>query len=279
MEQIASYDLHVHTKNSDGENTIPEIAAMARAAGLSGFAITDHDTVGSKEEEEFANLCDLDILLGVEFATDISNMHFTAYMRTWQNNALRDFLEGQRRTRRESLIKAADKANEIGVAVDKEVLFSDFVNDSAPGRPHLAAYLVHTGAVKDREEAFSKYLDYGKPLYMPKERIHFKELIKRAHSEFNCLIFLAHPFLIRREKEDILKLIDEIVGEGVDGLEAYYPKHSPEETKYLLDLCEKHGLLVSGGSDFHGLSIKPDAALGKAGVDETAFEKIRQYLK
>ena len=269
------YDLHTHSQNSDGQYSINELLKMAESAGLKGLGITDHDSLGSKTDENTINeFGSVKGVLGVEFATDISNLHLVGYMRTWNNSPLKKFLSTQKEARERAAMNTLKKANEMGFSMNYETLIKKYTKGAAIGRPHIAHYLVDLNIVSGIREAFDKYLKIGMPLYIEKKRIGFEELIKKAKSEFNIIIGLAHPFYMDRKSDEIYKIIDRAIEFNIDGIEVHYAGHTKDQVHYLNQLCEARGLLKLGGSDFHGEKIKSDVTLGSGGLFEEDFFKL-----
>ena len=281
MEQIMKYpyDLHLHTTNSDGEYTIKKIIAKAKKNGLNGIAITDHDVLGSIEDEKIIDENELPIVKGVEFATDISNMHFVGYMKSWQNEKLGNFLVGQCEARNIAAQKTIEKANKLfNKKMDFDTLISKYAKNTSIGRPHIARYMYELGIVNSVPEAFAHFLKKGKPLYVPKNRINFKDLIRQAKEEFKIIIGLAHPFLINADRFTIKKLILETIDCGIDGIEVNYSDHSDTERNELKKICENNGLLIFGGSDFHGEKSKPNIKIGDGGVLKEDFITLQEAI-
>ena len=274
------YDMHTHSTNSDGEYSIKDLLKKAEVLGLKAIGITDHDTLGSLSDETFIkNNHHIKGILGVEFATDISNLHLVGYMKTWQNKTLRNFLLTQKEARENAAKRTVQLANNLGFDLDYSTLKEKYAKGASIGRPHIAKYLVDKKIVANVREAFDIYLKEGKPLYIAKKRINFKELIPKAKKEFNIIIGLAHPFFMNRPVSQIYKIIDEIIEYGIDGIEVHYAGHTEEQIKYLDKLCDEKHLLKLGGSDFHGEGVKPDVKLGAGGIFEKDFYKLVRRIE
>ncbi|MCK5399848.1 PHP domain-containing protein, partial [bacterium] len=276
---IFEYDLHIHTTNSDGELSLEALTEHAIDCGLKGIAITDHDAVGSREQMEFVNNSPLDIIPGIEFATDIANMHLVGYMKDWNNSTLIGFLKEQRAARTAAAEETLKRALDLGIALDWDVLVKDYAKDSPVGRPHIAKYLVDKGHAETVPDAFVRYLGKNRPLYVRKKRYPFARIIDLAKNEFNIIIGLAHPYLIDGDPARIKELINKCVELGIDGIEVHYSGHTEQQIRYLEEICSKHGLLMFGGSDFHGRSIKPDVSLGDGGVFLKDFNLLKDALR
>lgn len=263
-------DLHIHTTASDGEYTPEEIVAMSKTLGLKTIAITDHDSVSAVARALTAGKeVDLEVVPGVEiscvFAGD--EVHILGYFIDPCHPellALLAELEGSRHTRMELMIR---KANHMGFKIKA----ADIHYDGIPGRAHFGRALVRGGYVRDMREAFSKYLKLNGPLYVPRFDISPGEIIKKIKTA-GGVASLAHPGLIKDRRT-----IGKIVDLGLEGIEAYYPLHSKKQIKEYLRLAQKHTLIPTGGSDFHGPKNK-DTPLGAAGIEQAMVEKLKERI-
>ncbi len=270
-------DLHNHTKCSDGTDTPCELCQKAKKMGLSAIAITDHNTVeGIFEFEKCAKEMGLDYILGSEITTEYLNkdVHILA-MGINANNAhiLADFTNEIQETKRDGNLNLAKNLRGGGYEIyleDLEKRFGENIN-----RAHFAKALVEIGAVSTIKEAFDGILKEGGGFYTPSER---KDMYKTVTQilEWGCIPVLAHP-LLSFTQEILEEILPKLKEAGLVGMEAYYPKFTPEQTEYLLSLCEKYDLIPSGGSDYHGTN-KTDADLGSAFVPYSCYEKLSSKM-
>ena len=270
-------DLHTHTNGSDGTDTPYELCQNAKKIGLSAIAITDHNTVKRIFEfEKCAKEMDLDYILGSEITTEHNGkeVHMLC-MCINENNAHcgADFTDKMQKSKRSGNLNLAKNLRAIGYEIyleDLEKRFGDNIN-----RAHFAKTLVEIGAVGTMKEAFSGILKEGNGIYFPSERPATVDAIKHI-KEWKCVPVLAHPLLNFTEEslEEALPLFKEA---GLIGMEAYYSKFTNEQTDYLLSLCQKHDLIASGGSDYHGAN-KTDADLGSAYVPYSCYENLKKAL-
>ena len=270
-------DLHTHTNGSDGTDTPYELCKNAKSLGLNAIAITDHNTVKKIFEfEKHAKEMDLDYILGSEITTEYEGKEVHVLcMFINENNAhcVADFTDYMQKTKKEGNLNLAKKLREGGYQIyleDLETRYGENIN-----RAHFAKTLVEMGAVKTMKEAFDGILKEGNGFYTPSERpstVHTIEQIK----SWKCIPVLAHPLLnFTKEKlEEALPLFKQA---GLVGMEAYYPKFAPEQTDYLLSLCQKYTLIASGGSDYHGTN-KTDADLGSAFAPYSCYENLKHSL-
>lgn len=256
-------DLHIHTTASDGQYTPSEIAAKAAQLGLSVFAITDHDTVaGIAEGRRAAEKLGIFMLSGIEISTfDKEEIHMLGYGIEETNARLLFWCRAFAAEREGRGRKMCDYLAGLGISVDWDEIL-EIAGEANISRPHFAAYLQRHGYVKERKEAFQKYLDTpefhratDRKLPTPQEAI---DLIHQAGGR----AVLAHPGLLKMSDENQERLIRCCREHGLDGLECYYGKHTKEQTSYYLGLAKELGLMVTAGSDFHGEKVKPDVKLG-----------------
>lgn len=256
-------DLHAHSTASDGSLPPTEAVKAAHAAGLAAFALTDHDTLaGIAEAQVAADACGLRLIPGVELSVHQGSeeVHLLG-LHIRDVPQLQERLEifrGFRRTRAEMMV---EKLNAAGVPVTFEAVLNEAAG-GAIGRPHVARALVAGGYVRDMREAFDRWLGAAKPAYVDKERLDIADGIKIIHEAGGIAVY-AHPGAEgRREK------IEPLVAAGLDGIEVRHPSHSREDELRLASLAGFFGLVVSGGSDWHG-AMQGGRVLGSMHVPST----------
>ncbi len=242
-------DLHIHTTASDGLFTPSKLLKESEEAELKVISITDHDSVDNIPEIlRVFDASQTRVIPGVELSTvwEGRDVHFLGYYIDWTYKPFSDTLHQLRDGRIERMKKTVKKMNEEGFKVSlNEVL--EATHGGAAGRSHLARVLLKKGYVSSINEAFELYLARGKPFYVEKFTLSPKEAISLI-SESGGIPVLAHPGV-----SQTFEFLDIFLKWGVRGLEVYYPYHTPEEVEHLLSLSREKGLLVSGGSDAHGL--------------------------
>lgn len=263
-------DLHCHTTCSDGSMTPREIVFHAKEMGLSGLSITDHDNVSAYTEAiPAAKEAKIALGTGVEFSsvTEGRSVHLLGYDFDPTDPELKAFCERhviRRRGRNKAIFSKLEKQ---GMKIDEEK-FETLLEKGLPvGRPHIALELVEKGYVKTVQEAFDRFLGDRKPCFDPGSPISTRETIDLIH-KLGGKAFLAHPHFLRNSR-----LIRQLLSLPLDGIECYYARIPSEQEAKWVQLAEKHGLLMSGGSDFHG-EIKPMIPLGCSWVTEETFDKI-----
>ena len=252
---IGRVDLHLHTTASDGVLSPSTIVRYAKGKGLKAIAITDHDTIDGNAEalDEGAKL-GLEVIPGVEISAqfDLGSMHILGFFIDIGNKGLKERLSLLQETRAKRNPKMVQKLRELGV----EISYDEVVHASGGGqvgRPHFAHVLLKKGYVSTVQEAFDQYLGKGAPAYVNKFRFDPKEamgLIREAQG----IPVLAHPFTLHiPSPHQLSAILAELVQLGLMGIEISYPEHTEDQISLYKDLAEKHGLLVTGGSDYHGI--------------------------
>ncbi|MDF1544497.1 MAG: PHP domain-containing protein [bacterium] len=241
-------DLHLHTTRSDGVLTPLELLEAVRSKKLEAFSITDHDSLkGYLEVCRSLNDNDPELLTGVELSTskEDNDLHLLVYCFDPEHKRLCEALEDLRERRNQRAARIVSKLNELGKAISMNQIES-IASGAAVGRPHIAQALLNNKMVQSFDEAFSRFIGRGKIAYIPKVNFEPEEAIKLGH-EAGGVVIMAHPML---DKND--RYIEELVGAGLDGIEAYHPYHRPAQRNRLIETARRLGLLVSGGSDYHG---------------------------
>lgn len=245
-------DLHLHSTASDGRWTPDELVAEARARGLDGFALTDHDTVaGVPAAMEAARDAGLWCIPAIEINADAGDeyLHILGYGINYDCQALREgvaAMRAARRARAEAMLARL-------TALDCPLTMADVeaqAGDRAIGRPHIGAALVAVGYVPDKATAFARLIGEAAPAYVKRARVTPAQAISRIHTS-GGLAVLAHPGNYR----DPWARLEAMLAAGVDGIEAYHARHTSEQADTFRAWAADHHVLITGGSDSHG----PDA--------------------
>lgn len=258
MEQHSAnerYDLHSHTQASDGMNKPSENVRLAREKGLTGLAITDHDTVAGIGEALLAGKeLGVDVVPGIEISTRAAgkDIHVLGYYMNFDDDRFQARLARLRSVREERNGLIIAKLQELGVSITLEEVKAGLSRplrpDESLGRPHIADALVRKGYAVDMRDAFDRYLAEGKPGYASLPRIAPEEAIAWIREAGGAPV-LAHPGLYGDDK-----LVRSILERGKpDGIEVYHSDHGPEEETRYAAMAEQYGLIVTGGSDYHGV--------------------------
>jgi predicted metal-dependent phosphoesterase TrpH len=279
-------DLHTHSTASDGSLCPADLIRAARERGLSALALTDHDTIdGIEEAREEAEKQGIRFIPGIEFeitwdqdTTTVfppGEFHLLGLSITRPSPAFLaavDYLAQSRENRNRKIL---EKLEELDIEANYDELRA-FGGEGSIGRPHIADLLIHHRVVKNREQAFSRYLGKGRPFYIPKEGLRFKQALSLI-KESGGVAILAHPLSLYVAWGRLPDLIRELASLGLDGIEAWHPTTKVRSCRRLENLGKELGLRITEGSDFHGES-RPDRKLGlTAGgrkIDEAVLAAI-----
>jgi predicted metal-dependent phosphoesterase TrpH len=282
-----SIDLHIHTTASDGTFTPEQVVSHAHQLKLKAIAITDHDTVaGSKEALRSGVPPSLGFLTGVEISSTpppsypgSGSFHLLGYSIRLDDPNLNRTLEKLQQARKNRNPAIINRLNKLGISITLDEVAKE-TGEGQLGRPHIAQLMVKKGVVASIDEAFDQFLGTGKPAYVDKQRVECFKAIKIILDAGGVPV-LAHPGLLDYKAEDQL---DELVGKlkkaGIQGMEVYYSGHTQDQTRLYAELAQRHGLLMTGGSDFHG-AIQPEIEMGSGQGDLIVpyelFEKLIQH--
>ncbi|MDY6952487.1 MAG: PHP domain-containing protein [Thermodesulfobacteriota bacterium] len=256
-------DLHIHSTASDGSLSPLEIIRRAKELGLRAIAITDHDTIeGSAEALAQPQSPSLEILSGIEISADVSlgTMHILGYLIALDDPFLTQTLKTVQEARADRNVRIIKKLQDMGVEITHEDV-TVVSGGGQVGRPHIAQVLVKKGVVRSFGEAFLKYLKKWGPAYVPRYRLQPAEAIQMILRTGGVPV-LAHPFTLDAKDEPQLEsILAGLKQAGLMGMEVYYPEHRPERTALFERLARRQGLLMTGGTDFHG-AAKPEVEIG-----------------
>ena len=264
-------DLHLHTNFSDGTFSPEELVANAVKQKLCAIALTDHDTLEGCERAAAAACA----TAGIEF---IAGSELTAEQDDHEIHILGYFLDGQNKklltetgkfqlVRQNRIREMVARLNELNVPLDVEDVFK-LANCRAPGRPHVARALVKAGLIATLDEAFERFLKKDRPAWVPKMKMSAPDAIALIH-QAGGLAVMAHPGLNRADQ-----VIPALVAAGLDGLECFHTKHPKATAEHYLQMTKQYGLLVTGGSDCHGLN-KGRPLIGTVRLPYHRVEKLK----
>jgi predicted metal-dependent phosphoesterase TrpH len=254
--------------------TPSEVVRLALARDLCVIALTDHDTVGGVAEAQAAAAnTGVEVIAGVEInaAGDGMSLHMLGFYVDLQNLPLSEKLATLRDARLERARKMLERLGEMGMPLDWEEVQA-LAGGESVGRPHVARALLNQGYVATVQEAFDRFIGPGRPAQVPRLRLSPAEAIQ-AIVEAGGVPVLAHP---AHSGPVVVERVPEFVRCGLCGLEVYYPRHSPGEVEMLLELCHKHGLIATGGTDFHGPNSEEGAPLGSVYVPPECADRLRE---
>jgi hypothetical protein len=250
-------DLHVHTTASDGVYTPRAIIDRAVSEGICALAVTDHDTVGGlPEAAEYADSLGFDLIPGIEFSIDYSGVPGASFHLLGLNIDFRDeeliAVTGALMKRRsERISRIVEDLAGHGIEIPEDEIVAEAAGESM-GRPHVARVLMRYGHCGNMEEAFKNFLVPGKPGYVKKEKIALDEAL-RLIKKTGGVALIAHPISLNFGTfKKFVPILESMIKSGVEGIEAYSSMHDASQVSGFLDIAAKYGLLISGGSDFHG---------------------------
>lgn len=241
-------DLHIHSTASDGALTPAEVVARAAALGIAVIAITDHDTVaGIDEAVEAGRDLGVRVIPGVELSAGIDGrgVHVLGYHIDHTREALSVELARLRAVRIERAAHIVDSLASSGLDLSMHDVL-DAADGGAVGRAHIAQVLVSAGHASSVSDAFARLLGSGRPHYVPKPVGSLAQVVGWIHDAGGVAV-LAHPAL-----SEVDDLIGSLAGHGVVGIEAYHASHDRPTRERYVALAREHGLICTGGSDFHG---------------------------
>ena len=256
-------DLHTHSTVSDGTDAPAEVVRLAHEAGCSALAVTDHDTLDHlPAASAAATTTTIRLVSGCEIscASDVpGSMHLLVYFPD-ASGPLAERLEVLQRARasRNELIVEALRAHGIDVTLDE--IRAEAADATSVGRPHVARVLVRKGAATSIQDAFDRWLAKGKPAYVERERLSAQDAVELSRIS-GAVTSLAHPYSLDLTREALDAEVGRLAALGIDAMECMYGRYSRGEREELVELAARHGLAVTGGSDYHGEN-KPDLSVG-----------------
>jgi predicted metal-dependent phosphoesterase TrpH len=263
-------DLHLHSTASDGRYTPTELVQLALEKGLQHISLTDHDTTGGVQEALNAAWgSSLTVIPGVEMSTEADaphEIHILGYYIDYQYAPLQQRLQELRRSRTDRAHKVVELLAQNGCPVSWHRV-STLAGRGSIGRPHIAQAMVEADYVDCVETAFQLYLGRGGPAYVPRAKLAPEDAI-RLVLDSGGIPILAHP-------SRIIEYLPRLVQAGLAGIEVYYGEYIEAEVEFLLNLAQKHSLLVTGGTDFHGAGITSATAPGTTYVPLSVIEELR----
>jgi predicted metal-dependent phosphoesterase TrpH len=265
-------DLHLHTEYSDGKYTVPELLNLLKQNNIKMFSITDHDTIDGIYELEKLNINDMKYIPGIEFSSDYDGreVHILGYNIDYESDIFRDHILNFRKNRIDRILKVIDKLNYLGLKFSPDDFFGYFKNTKSIGRPHIAEYIYKLGFVKSYQDAFNKYIGDYKIAFFRKNSPDTLKVISLI-KETGGISVLAHP-----GKNFLWSNIDILLQAGLDGIEIYHPTHKSDKARKFENFALENNLIMTGGSDFHGLTEDETGNVGKIFID---IEKVKFLTK
>ncbi len=276
-------DLHVHSTASDGTLSPAQVAETAVSHNLTAIALTDHDTIdGIPEIMSCKAASSIEIIPGIELSCYYENreIHILGLFADYQDPDFIQRLEELKEARKNRNLRMIQLMQADGIPVTYKKLLHGSPN-SVITRAHFARVLVEEGVCKDKEQAFRKYIGVGCKYYLPKERVTC-EMAMEILKNYCKIPVLAHPLIYKLGYRKIEELLEYLKPLGLYGMECYHSSNNSYESKILREMAERHGLLISGGSDFHGAN-KSDIQIGKGrgglAIPERLLTEMKEFIK
>lgn len=281
MEKVIA-DLHTHTVNSDGTFTVEEVVKLASEKGLDVVAVTDHDSVDGLRDEkklrEYEEKYKVEIIKGIEMSCNLKgkDVHILGYFLNLEDKNFLKELERIAEIRNERNEKIIKKLADLKLPVTMEELL-EIVQGNVISKAHFAEIMLKKGYVSCKSDAFKNYLGKGgaafveKRDYQPADAVDI--LVKNG-----AFVSLAHPKLITDDFAEVERIVSDLVKHGLRGLEVNYYSFSKKDREKYMALAEKYNLIITGGSDFHGVN-RVESSLGGTGLNKSEYENLKKSLK
>lgn len=270
-------DLHLHTTASDGRLTPAELVARVAAAGITVMSVTDHDTVaGLAEVRQEAAAAAIELVDGIEVTAvhEGRDVHMLGYFIDPADAVFATFLAEQRSRRVDRVREIGARLAQLGAVIDVDALIARtaHVPGASVGRPVIGRALVAAGYVASLQEAFDRYLAAGQPAFVPRAGESPAAVVERIHGA-RGLASMAHPGVTKQPA-----VMASLVASGLDAIEVYHSDHAPDVQRELRSFAAERGLLITGGSDFHGDESR-DRPLGRSTLPRADFERLREAAR
>lgn len=272
-------DLHAHSNASDGALAPAAVVARAAAADVGILALTDHDTLGGLDEAvRAAEQHGVRLIPGMELSVRFPNgtFHLLGYFSSTEPHPLLDRIDEIGRQRDWRNRQIVDRLNELGVPLEWSAVSGR--TDGQLGRPHIADAIVEAGYARDRGDAFARYIGSGGPAYVQAGLLEPLDAVA-LYAASGAAIALAHPSKLRLAPSELDSLLGELTAAGLDAIEVHRSDHSEAERETYGALARSHGLLPTGGSDFHDPTRESGGRrLGNTGPHRLDADVVDEFL-
>ncbi len=265
-------DLHVHTTASDGTLTPEETVYEAARRGLYAVGIADHDTIdGIEPALAVAEDAGVEVVPGIEINTDVGadELHILGYYFDYRSEVFREHIRILRSGRYERGKRMVEQLNAVGVGITFERV-KEIADDASIGRPHVARAIVEAGYAGNINGAFGKFLVRGMPGYVERYKLSPVEAVEIVLQAGGVPV-LAHPGHGKAAEP----MLPDLIKAGLRGIEAYHTDHTSAKARWFVRVAEKHGLIVTGGSDSHGPGMVKEVPIGGVTVGASAVDRLR----
>lgn len=281
MEKVIA-DLHTHTVNSDGTFTVEEVVKLASKKGLDVVAVTDHDSVDGLRDEkklrEYEEKYKVEIIKGIEMSCNLKgkDVHILGYFLNLEDKNFLKELERIAEIRNERNEKIIKKLADLKLPVTMEELL-EIVQGNVISKAHFAEIMLKKGYVSCKSDAFKNYLGKGGAAFVEKRDYQPADAVDILVRN-GAFVSLAHPKLITDDFAEIERIVSDLVKHGLRGLEVNYYSFSKKDREKYMALAEKYNLIITGGSDFHGVN-RVESSLGGTGLNKSEYENLKKSLK
>ena len=259
-------DLHTHSLCSDGAQVPAEVVRTAKEAGLSAIALSDHDCIdGVQEAMDAGKALGVEVIPAVELsAQSDTELHILGYFIDIHNKKLQDMMAYALQVRDERQEEVCRKLNEQGFNITMDELREE-ANGKVLCRAHFAKIMVRKGYAESVKDAFNRYLSVGCHAYSNRQALTGPEAVSLIH-EAGGIAVAAHLHLIKMPDDQLKEYLKSLIPYGLDGIEGYYTDYTPDMEKRYRAMAQELGLVISGGTDYHGAN-KPHISIGKGKGD------------
>lgn len=281
MEKVIA-DLHTHTVNSDGTFTVEEVVKLASKKGLDVVAVTDHDSVDGLHDEkklrEYEEKYKVEIIKGIEMSCNLKgkDVHILGYFLNLEDKNFLKELERIAEIRNERNEKIIKKLADLKLPVTMEELL-EIVQGNVISKAHFAEIMLKKGYVSCKSDAFKNYLGKGGAAFVEKRDYQPADAVDILVRN-GAFVSLAHPKLITDDFAEVERIVSDLVKHGLRGLEVNYYSFSKKDREKYMALAEKYNLIITGGSDFHGVN-RVESSLGGTGLNKSEYENLKKSLK
>lgn len=272
-------DLHMHSTASDGQFAPEDVVRLAAEAGTQLLALTDHDTAdGVSRAVEAADQCGMRLIPGIEMGCSCGlsrEVHILGYGIDPSHEAFVRHCREKAERRQARAASMVDKLNEAGVEIRLENVVA--MAQGVISRTHIARAIADAGYANSAPAAFEKYLKPGKCGYVPRPEFKVSEAVDIIRKTGGVAV-LAHPMELAMSNANMESLICEWKQQGLAGVEVYHPSTGNRHIPFLLGLARREGMLITGGSDFHGERVNERRM--RQGLErwETMDEDVQRLL-
>lgn len=256
-------DLHTHSLKSDGAQTPADVVRTAHAAGLSAMALSDHDNIdGVREAMAEGEKLGIEVIPAVELSAQIdTELHILGYFIDLENKKLKEAMEYSLVVRDRRQEETCRKLNEMGFQITMDELREEAHGNPVLCRAHFAQIMVRKGYAESVQDCFKKYLSVGCYAYSNMQALMPEEAVGLIH-EAGGLAVAAHLHLIKMEDAPLKEFLKTLIPHGLDGVEGYYTDYTPDMEERYRGMAKELGLVISGGTDYHGAN-KPHISIGR----------------